>query len=157
LDKDLKDVLEPGYQIEKIFPNSVFLKKEGVFYKFSVTDKKYEELKKVASIKENGIFYYPQNMFPAIVCKNYDNLYGIIDENGEEIVPFIYDDINAFLPDNEIVIQKENKYGVTNYQNEPLKDVVYDKISVDKDGIKLIKDKGTEYLYFTNSETDNKL
>lgn len=157
LDKDLKDVLEPGYQIEKIFPNSLFLKKEGVFYKFSVTDKKYEELKKVASVKENGIFYYPQNMFPAIVCKNYDNLYGIIDENGKEIVPFIYEDINTFLPDNEIVVQREKKFGVTNYQNEPLKEVVYDKFSVDKDGIKLTKDKGTEYLYFTNSESDNNL
>lgn len=157
LDKNLEDVLEPGYQIEKIFPNGLIVKKEGVFYKFSVTDKKYEELKKVASIKENGIFYYPQNMFPAIVCKNYDNLYGIIDENGKEIVPFIYDDINAFLPDNEIVVQKEKKYGVTNYQNEPLKDVIYDRFSVDKDGIKLTKDKSIEYLNFTDSETDNKL
>lgn len=157
LDKDLKDVLEPGYQIEKIFPNSLILRKEGVFYKFLPTDKKYEELKKVAAIKENGVFYYPQNMFPAIVCKNTDNLYGIIDENGKEIVPFIYDDISTFLPDNEIVVQREKKFGVTNYQNEPLKEVVYDKFSVDKDGIKLTKDKGTEYLYFTDSESDNKL
>lgn len=157
LDKDLKDVLEPGYQIEKIFPNSLILKRDGVFYKFSTTRKKYEELKNVASIKENGIFYYPQNMFPAMVCKNKDNFYGIIDENGKEIVPFIYDDINSFLPDNEIIVQKEKKYGVTNYQNEPLKGVEYDKFSVDKDGIKLTKDKVTEYLNFTDSRSDNKL
>ncbi len=157
LDKDLKDVLEPGYQIEKIFPNSLLLRKEGVFYKFSATQKKYEELKNISSLKENGIFYYPQNTFPAVVCKNNDGLYGIIDENGKVIVPFMYDDIHAFLPDNEIVVQKEKKYGVTNYQNEPLKEVVYDKFSIDKDGIKLTKDKITDYLYFTDSETDHKL
>lgn len=151
LDKDLKDVLEPGYQIERIFPNSLVLRKDNTYYRYTIKDKKYEELKKIAAIKENGVFYYPQTIFPAMICRNNEGLYGMIDENGKEIIPFIYDDITTFLSDNEIVVQKGDKYGVINYQNEPLKEVVYDKYSTDKQGIKLFKDKIEDYLYFTDS------
>lgn len=86
-----------------------------------------------------------------MICRNNEGFYGMIDENGKEIIPFIYDDITTFLSDNEIVVQKGDKYGVINYQNEPLKEVVYDKYSTDKQGIKLFKDKTEDYLYFTDS------
>jgi len=151
LDKDLKNVLKPGYQIERIFPNSLILRKENIYYRYTVTDKSYKELKNVTSIKENGVFYYPKTIFPAMICKNNLGFYGMIGENGEEILPFIYDDIITFLSDNEIVVQKGGKYGVTNYQNEPLKEVIFDKYTTDKQGIKLYKDKTTDYLYFTDS------
>ncbi|MCW3160691.1 WG repeat-containing protein [Chryseobacterium oryctis] len=152
LDKDLNDILDDAYQIEKIFPNSLILSKNKAFYVFSVLDKTYKELTNISEIKQNGVFYYPTSIFPAMVCKNKENLYGIIDEKGDELVPFVYDDISTFISANEIIVKKGNKYGVINYQNEPLKEVVYDKYSIDRKWIKLTKDKEPEFLYFTDSE-----
>ncbi|MEN4759725.1 WG repeat-containing protein [Chryseobacterium sp. C39-AII1] len=150
LDKDLKDVLEPGFQIERILPNTLILMREGVFYTYSVKDKKYEELKNIVSLKENGVFYYTETIYPAIVAQNSNGLFGILDEKGKEIIPFQYDDIFTFVSENEIVVKKGDKFGVTNYENEPLKEVIYDKYSVDKQGIKLTAGQTTDYLFFTD-------
>lgn len=142
LDKDLKNVLNEGYQIEKVFFDNLIVKKDDIFYKFSPKNKTYAELKNIASIK-------PFQFYPAIICKNKENLYGMLDEAGNEIVPFMYDDIVTFLGENEIVVQKGNKFGVTNHKGEPLKEVIYDKYSTDRKGIKLTRVKESEYLYFT--------
>ncbi|WP_449388857.1 WG repeat-containing protein [Chryseobacterium lineare] len=148
LDKNLKSILKDDYEIEKIFPNTLILSKEDLYYKFSPKDGQYVELKGFKEIK-------PFEMYPMLVGKNIDNFYGILDEEGKEVVPFIYDDIITFPGANEFVIKKDNKFGVSNHQNEPLAEVVFDKFIQDKKGIKLIRGKETQYIYFTEQKDRN--
>lgn len=145
LDKNFESVLDEGFQIEKIFFNNVIVKKDEVYYKFSPKEKSYTPIKDIVSIK-------PFQFYPAIICKNKENLYGMLDEEGNEIVPFIYDDIVSFLSGNEVVVQKGDKFGVTNLKNEPLKEVIYDKYSADNKKLTLTKDKESEVLDFSSSE-----
>ncbi|ASW75333.1 hypothetical protein IQ37_10250 [Chryseobacterium piperi] len=145
LDKNLENVLEAGYEVQRIFPNNVILKKENTFYRFSPKNKTYTELENIASIKQ-GV------LLPGLIYKNTENKYGMMDEEGNELIPGIYDDMVTFLSANEIVVQKENKFGVSNFKNEPLKEVAYDSYSSDRKGLKLIKDKIAEYVYFTYSD-----
>ncbi|MDY0929826.1 WG repeat-containing protein [Chryseobacterium sp. CFBP8996] len=145
LDKNFESVLDEGFQIEKIFFNNVIVKKDDVYYKFSPQDKSYTPIKDIVSIK-------PFQFYPAIICKNKENLYGMLDEEGKEIVPFIYDDIISFVSGNEVVVQKGDKFGVTNLKNEPLKEVIYDKYSADNKKLTLTKDKESEVLNFSSSE-----
>lgn len=147
LDENLKSILEDGYQIEKVFFNKLILRKGDIFYKFSPNTKTYTELKNITSIK-------PFQYYPAIICTNKDNLYGMLDEDGNQIIPFEYSDIFTFLGDNEVVVQKGNKFGVSNHKGEPLSEVIYDKYAVDRKGIKLMKGKESQYI-FTTSQKDN--
>lgn len=148
LDKDLKNVLNDDYGIEKIFPNTLILNKENTYYTFSPTNGYYKPLKDFKEIK-------PLELYPALVGKNIDNFYGMMDENGNEIVPFVYDDITTFLGANEFVVKKDNKFGVTNQKNEPLTEIIYDKFLHDKKGIRLTKGKQTEFIYFTEQKDRN--
>lgn len=148
LDKNLKSVLNDDYEIEKIFPNTLILRKEDTHYKFSPKDGKYKELK---GFKEMKI----SELYPMLVGKSIDNFYGVLDEDGNEVVPFIYDDITTFLGSNEFVVKKDNKFGVTNHKNEPLTEVIFDKYFPDKKGIKLTKGKDTEFIYFTEQKDRN--
>ena len=147
LDKDLKSVLGEDYTIEKIFPNSLIVNKNDVFYKFSPKDGKYQELKNFISIK-------PLDFYPALVGANSEGLYGMLDEQGNEIVPFVYDDIYTFIGENEFVVKKGNKFGVSNHEGETLAEVVYDKYTTDRKGIKLIKGKDSDYIYFTEQKVN---
>ena len=148
LDKNMKSVLDENYSIEKIFPNNVIVLKDGIYSKFSPKDKKYTPLKNFSVMKSF-------ELYPALVGQNTDNFYGMIDEEGNEAIPFIYDNIFTFLGENEIVVKKDNKFGVTNQQHEPLTEVMYDKYSTDKKGIKLTKGKDSEYIYFTEQKDKN--
>ena len=152
LDKDLKNILEENTRIIAFYPEHLIIKKQDSYYKFSVLDKSVSVLKDIVFIKEQEPdFFNIFNLYskPA-VCRNSNNLYGIIDEKGKEIVPFIYDDIIVFEnSENEIVVKKQDKYGVVNFQNEPLKDIIYDKYNWQKEVLKLDKDKKTDILYFT--------
>lgn len=58
----------------------------------------------------------------AIVLKN--NLYGLINEKGKEILPCSYDSISSFLKHFRI-IKKDKKYGVLNNYGDVIKPCVY--------------------------------
>jgi hypothetical protein len=148
LNKDLKNILNGAYGIEKIFPNTLILNKEDKYYAFSPKNGIYRELKTLKEVRES-------ELYPELVGKNNDDLYGMMDENGNEIVPFIYDDITTFLGANEFVVKKNNKFGVTNHQNEPLTEMIYDKFLHDKKGIRLTKGKESEFIYFTEQKDRN--
>lgn len=148
LNKDLKNILNNGYGIEKIFPNALILNRDGIYYTFSPKTGLYKELKTLKEVRES-------ELYPALVGKNSDDLYGMMDENGNEIVPFVYDDITTFLGANEFVVKKDNKFGVTNPQNEPLTEIIYDKFLHDKKGIRLTKGKESEFIYFTEQQERN--
>lgn len=148
LNKDLKNILNNGYGIEKIFPNALILNRDGIYYTFSPKTGLYKELKTLKEVRES-------ELYPALVGKNSDDLYGMMDENGNEIVPFVYDDITTFLGANEFVVKKGSKFGVTNPQNEPLTEIIYDKFLHDKKGIRLTKGKESEFIYFTEQQERN--
>lgn len=152
LNKDLKNILEENTQIIAFYPDQLIIKKQENYYTFSVTDGSVSVMKDIVSIKEQEPHFF--NIFnlysKPVVCRNSSNLYGIMDEKGKEIVPFIYDDIIAFEnSENEIVVKKQDRYGVSNFQNEPLKDIIYDKYFWQKEVLRLDKDKKTDILYFT--------
>jgi hypothetical protein len=91
-----------------------------------------------------------------LVCRNTANFYGILDGKGTEIVPFIYEDIITFgNAENEIVVKKEGKFGVSNFQNEPLKEIIYDKYFWQKEVLKLDKSKKTDFIYFTRFKNNS--
>ncbi|WP_294234645.1 WG repeat-containing protein [uncultured Chryseobacterium sp.] len=149
LDKDLKNILNSDeYGIEKIFPNTLILNRNDNYYIFTPKTGHYRELKDLKEIRES-------ELYPALVGKNTGNFYGMMDENGNEIVPFVYDDITTFLGANEFIVKKDNKFGVTNHKNEPLTEVKYDKFIHDKKGIRLTKGKETEFIYFTEQNDKN--
>jgi hypothetical protein len=148
VDKNLKNILKEDYEIEKIFPNTIILNKDNNYYKFSPKDGEYIELKDLKEIK-------PLEMYPMIIGKNADNFYGVLNENGKEIIPFVYDDIITFSGANEFVIRKGNKFGISNHKNEPLAEVVFDKYVQDKKGIKLMKGKDFQFIYFTEQNEKN--
>lgn len=152
LNKDLQNILEENSRIIAFYPGFLIVKKDNGYYKFSVSDRSFTILKDIISIKEQEPdFYNILNLYSKpVVCKNSSNLYGILNENGKEIVPFAYDDIVVFEnSENEIIVKKDGKYGVINFQNEPLKEIIYDKYVWQKEVLKLDKDRKTDVIYFT--------
>ncbi|MET3034595.1 WG repeat-containing protein [Chryseobacterium sp. NRRL B-14859] len=152
LDTALKNIISEGTEILGFYPDTLIVKKENKYYRFSVADRSMSELKDIQHIKIQDFEYFnPLNQYSKpLVCKNNDNLFGVINGRGIEIVPFMYEDIIAFENfENEIVIKKEGKYGVSNFQHEPLKEIIYDKFFWLKEVLKLEKDKKTDFIYFT--------
>lgn len=152
LDKNLQNILGADLRVIAFYPGFLIVKKEDAYYSFSVSDRSLAVLKDIVFIKEQEPdFYNILNLYSKpVVCKNSSNLYGILNENGKEIVPFAYDDIIVFEnSENEIIVKKDGKYGVINFQNEPLKEIMYDKYVWQKEVLKLDKDRKTDVIYFT--------
>lgn len=157
LDNELRNVLDEGDQIIGFYPENLVIKRQDHYYRFLVSNKSTVELPDVKQIKSQDVEYFNilNEYSKPLVCMNNANLYGILDAKGMEIVPFTYEDIIAFENfENEIVVKKEGKYGVLNFQNEPLTDIVYDKYTWMKEVLKLSKDKKTDLIYFTRFRND---
>lgn len=152
LDKDLNNILGEGVQVLGFYPQNLIIRKGEHYYTFSVADHSITELKGIDLIKGQSTDYFnPLNQFSKpIVCKNTANLYGILDGKGSEIVPFQYEDIVAFEnTENEVIVKKEGKYGVINFQNELLRETIYDTYFWQKEVLILEKDRRSELIYFT--------
>jgi len=158
LDKNLNNIVGDGIHIFGFYPDNLIIGKEGKYYRFSVTDQSLIVLKNVTEIKNEDVEYFnPLNQYSKpLVCRNNDNFYGILDGKGTEIVPFVYEDIITFgNAENEIVVKKEGKFGVSNFQNEPLKEIVYDKYFWQKEVLKLDQNKKTDFIYFTRFKNNS--
>ncbi|MBP1166532.1 hypothetical protein JOE44_003416 [Chryseobacterium sp. PvR013] len=158
LDKDLKNIVGDGVQIFGFYPDNLIIGKEEKYYKFSVTGQSLTELKNISQIKNEDFEYFnPLNQYSKpLVCRNTGNFYGILDGKGTEIVPFVYEDIITFgNAENEIVVKKEGKFGVSNFQNEPLKEIIYDKYFWQKEVLRLDKSKKTDFIYFTRFKNNS--
>lgn len=156
-DITLKNILNEEDQIVGFYPDNVLIKRKDQYYRFSVANQSVSELKGIKVVKNQGLEYFNilNEYSKPFVCMNTDNLYGILDGKGTEIVPFVYEDIIAFDNfENEIVVKKEGKYGVSNFQNEPLTDIIYDKFFWMKEVLKVTKDKKTDFIYFTRFRND---
>lgn len=157
LDKDLKNILDIGDQIIGFYPDILIIKRSDQYYRFSVGSKSVIQLKGVKEIKIQNVEYFNilNEYSKPLICMNNDHLYGILDAKGTEVVPFAYEDIIAFENfENEIVVKKEGKYGVLNFQNEPLTEVIYDNYVWMKEVLKLNKEKKTDLIYFTRFRND---
>lgn len=158
LDKDLKNIVGEGVQILGFYPDNLIIGKQDRYYRFSVKDQSMSELKNINQIKNEGIEYFNilNHYSKPLVCRKTDNFYGILDGKGTEIVPFIYEDIITFgNAENEIVVKKEGKFGVSNFQNEPLKEIIYDKYFWQKEVLKLDRSKKTDFIYFTRFKNNS--
>ncbi|NIF05814.1 WG repeat-containing protein [Chryseobacterium sp. Tr-659] len=150
--KDLENILGEGDQVLGFYPESLIIRKKDQYYRFSVKDYSMTELKGISWIKRQDDEYFNvlNEYSKPLVCKNSDDLYGILDGKGTEIVPFIYEDIITFEDfENEFVVKKDGKYGVLNFQNEPLTDIIYDKYLWQKEVLKLDKSRKSDFIYFT--------
>ncbi|MGE8432800.1 MAG: WG repeat-containing protein [Chryseobacterium joostei] len=158
LNTDLKNVLNEGDQILGFYPESLIISNKDKYYKFSVTSQSRVELKGIDFVKSQDIGYFNilNEYSKPLVCKNTSNLYGVLDGKGTEIVPFVYEDIIAFENfENEFVVKKDSKYGVLNFQNEPLTEIIYDSYFWMKEVLKVSKDKKSDFIYFTRFRNDS--
>ncbi|MGE8527273.1 WG repeat-containing protein [Chryseobacterium rhizosphaerae] len=152
LDKDLKNMLHDGDQILGFYTNSLIIRNQDKYYRFSLGNRSLTELQGITMIKSLDTDYFNllNQYSKPLVCKNKDNLFGILDEAGKEIVPFVYEDIVVFENyENEIVVKKDGRYGVLNFQNEPLKEIIYDAYFWEKEVLRLDKNKKSDFIYFT--------
>ncbi|MEG0928211.1 WG repeat-containing protein [Chryseobacterium sp.] len=152
LTTDLKNILIEGDQILGFYPESLIINNKDKYYKISMASQSREELRGINFVKNHDIGYFNilNEYSKPLVCKNTSNLYGILDGKGMEIVPFVYEDIIAFDNfENEIVVKKDSKFGVLNFQNEPLTEIIYDSYSWMKEVLKVSKEKKSDFIYFT--------
>ena len=160
LDENFNSIFDFPFDLIAVFPSSFILKSNEKYYSINPDNKDLKEINNIRLIKKENHSFFPflENYSKPLVCKNQENLYGILNENLKEIIPFVYDDIITFSnSENEIVIKKSNKFGVTNYENEPLKDIIYDKYQWLKEVLKLTKDKKTEFVNFTRFDENKDL
>ncbi len=152
LTTDLKNILIEGDQILGFYPESLIINNKDKYYKISMASQSREELRGINFVKNQDIGYFNilNEYSKPLVCKNTSNLYGILDAKGMEIVPFVYEDIIAFDNfENEIVVKKDSKFGVLNFQNEPLTEIIYDSYFWMKEVLKVSKEKKSDFIYFT--------
>jgi hypothetical protein len=155
LDNKFNPIIDKEFHLIAVFPTSLIIKLSDKYYNFNPKNKELNELKNIVWIKNQNItFYSPiENYSTPLVCKNRANLYGIIDENQKEIIPFIYDDIITFTNnENQIVLKKGNKFGVSNYEYEPLKEIEYDSYQWKKEYLQLKKGNKLEFINFTREK-----
>ncbi len=152
LDENFHPILDIPFSLVAVYPHCFIIRSSEKYYSFNPSNNDLKELTNITSVKSQNLNFFNSldNYSKPMVCKNESNLYGILDKNLNEIVPFIYDDIITFSnSENEIVVKKSNKFGVINYENEPLKDLVYSGYQWNKEFLKLTKDKKVESIYFT--------
>ncbi|WP_312991339.1 WG repeat-containing protein [Chryseobacterium flavum] len=152
LDKDLKNRIDTDVKILAFYPDNLIVNKQNKYYRFSVNDQSMAELKNITLIKGHDTGYFnPLNLYSKpVVCQNNNRLYGVLDGKGKEIIPFIYEDIIVFEnSENEFIVKKDGKYGVLNFQNEPLREIIYDKYFWQKEVLRMDYNNTSDFIYFT--------
>ena len=87
------------------------------------------------------------------VCFFEDQKCGVLDLNGNIIVPFLYDCIAKSEKSNIFFGRLNNKYGIINIKNNKKSDIIYDDIDIFK-GSEIIKVKKNEKYGLLNSELE---
>lgn len=85
--------------------------------------------------------YYPKDY---LMVKR-DGKWGVIDKNRQQIIPFMYDDING-ATEGLFPVAKNDKWGVVNNQHQVVVDFQYDFIHGFNDGLAATR-KGDKYGY----------
>lgn len=85
------------------------------------------------NLKKIGESYEPiYNNFstdnPQISFKNLKGKYGVVDWQGNEKIPFVYDEALDFKRSKNCIAKKNGKFGVISYQNKEIFPFIYDEI-----------------------------
>lgn len=78
----------------------------------------------------------------------YDGKYGLININGEEIIPPIYEEI-SFEASNFVKAKKENFYGVLDKKGNIIVDFIYDNIKIPE---RIVNDKNEPIIVGLNNK-----
>ena len=98
----------------------------------------------------NNVYYSNNSKY--IVVENKDELYGVVNINGETIIDYKYKDIISLNNDNFIVKTKKDKYGIIDINGKSVVTDKYDGIIPFDDNYIFIKGKK---MALFNSEYDN--
>lgn len=88
---------------------------------------------------------------PEISFKNLKGKYGVVDWQGNEKIPFVYDEALDFKKSNNSIAKKNGKFGVINFQNKEIFPFIYDEIN------ELDEVKNLENTFILYNKTENKL
>ena len=133
-------IIEPSYQEYIVIPNSgkdIFLCTYDVdydnnTYKTKALNSKneeiftdYSQIEAISNYDENNNITYEQNALKV----QKDGKYGIIDINGNELLPCEYDDLYSLKnTDNSIIIEKDEKKGLVDSTGKKVIDTIYKDI-----------------------------
>lgn len=86
------------------------------------------------NLKKIGESYEPiYNNFstdnPQISFKNLKGKYGVVDWQGNEKIPFVYDEALDFKKSENSIAKKNGKFGVINFKNKEIFPFIYDEIN----------------------------
>lgn len=87
-----------------------------------------KELKKIGESYE-PIYNNFSTSNPEISFKNLEEKYGVVDWQGNEKIPFVYDEMLDFKRGNNSIAKKNGKFGVINNQNKEIFPFIYDDIN----------------------------
>ena len=107
-------------------------------------------------LKKIGESYEPiHNDFstdnPEISFKSLKGKFGVVDWQGNEKIPFVYDEELAFKKGNNSIAKKNGKFGVINNQNKEIFPFIYDEI------IELDDVENIENTFILSNKTEDKL
>lgn len=133
-------IIDPSYQEYIVIPNSgkdIFLCTYDVdydnnTYKTKALNSKneeiftdYSQIEAISNYDENNNITYEQNALKV----QKDGKYGIIDINGNELLPCEYDDLYSLKnTDNSIIIEKDGKKGLVDSTGKKVIDTTYKDI-----------------------------
>lgn len=151
-------IIEPVFEYVKDFSNEVCVVSNNLpEVNFEYNGEIYFHAAS-AIINRNGEIVFPfknhltiNNYFDEVAFCYNEKLkkHGVIDKNGEEIIPFIFSssEIEYSLFSNGLArIKREGKYGFINKNNEVIIPFDYDKASNFQNGYSLVKIKNKEVL-----------
>lgn len=82
-----------------------------------------------------------------------DLQFGLIDSFGNVVIPIEY---NAIVPcNNNLLVQKENKWGIINYENKVLVALTYDSYEFDHDQQAIAPQEKVNVFFLTQKSTNN--
>ena len=97
-------------------------------YMIVLKDEKYGYLDKNLTEKIPTKYIYAENFDKNRAVVATETGYGLIDKNGKEITPMIYDDIKIL--DNRAFIRKNNKMGIINRNGKVIVPIEYDELGL---------------------------
>lgn len=95
----------------------------------------------------NAEAYSKKGDFYPVSKTYFKNDKGMFDENGNQIIPFEYQDLHPLNDEYILARKKDEKWGILNKKNETVVPFEYDLIVAVKNTLKVYYEKGKEYGY----------
>ncbi|MBL0735462.1 WG repeat-containing protein [Flavobacterium sp. GN10] len=157
-------IIEPKFNYTRDFSNQVCVVSNNLQETNFEYDGKIYFYSTSTIINSNGDILFPFKKYLTIdkysddvaFCYNEKiKRHGVIDKNGEEIIPFIFSTSEieySLFSDGLARIKRDGKYGFINKNNEVVIPFDYDKASNFHNGYSLVKIKNKDFLINKNGE-----